>query len=418
MSTPSNDFASEPDSRNRSGSGSKPKALFLAAEAPYPTIGGGPIRASSVLEYLAQRFSVHAIFFLEPGTSYPATAPHSAGLDRVDVIALPFHSRRPFARVLRNALRLVRNRPPLVDRFSGFEAQIERCVSGQRYEAAFIEQFWCAPYIDQVRSSASRVILDVYNVESAWHRSVASSESGPLAWGHLRFARAAQELERYWLPRFDRILATSCHDANLLQAIAADAKVTVYPNALPRIVPPPRADRPEIIFSGNLEYAPNISAVRFFHRNVWPALQSRWPELKWKILSKNPGSIRDLPARDPRIEVTGFVEDAVAVIAQSRVAIVPLLAGSGTRIKILEAWAAGTPVVSTTLGAEGLECRDREHLVLADDAESFTAAVSELLALPVNRERIGAAGRRLYEEKYTWPIAWKALDGVLDDDAG
>jgi polysaccharide biosynthesis protein PslH len=392
--------------------GIKPKALFLAAESPYPMIGGGPIRASSVLEYLAERFSVHAIFFLEPGAG-PQTAAPSGQLDRVDVIPLPFHSKRPVARVLRNVSRLVRNRPPLMDRFSGFEAQIERCVSGQRYEAAFIEHFWAAPYVDQVRASAKRVILDVYNIESEWHRSMASSESGLLAWSHRRFADAALELERYWLPKYDRILATSCHDAELMQAIAPDAKVTVYPNALPLVVPPPRADRPEIVFSGNLEYAPNIAAVRFFHRNVWPALQSRWPELKWKILSKNPGSMRDLSARDPSIQFTGFVDDAVAVIAQSRVAVVPLFAGSGTRIKILEAWAAGTPVVSTTLGAEGLECRDREHLILADDAESFTAAVSDLLALPVNRERIGAAGRRLYEERYTWPTAWKTLAGVL-----
>jgi glycosyltransferase involved in cell wall biosynthesis len=392
--------------------GIKPKALFLAAESPYPTIGGGPIRASSVLEYLADRFSVHAIFFLEPGAG-PQTAAPSGRLDRVDLISLPFHSKRPVARVLRNVARLVRNRPPLMDRFAGFEAQIERCVSGQRYEAAFIEHFWCAPYVDQVRTSAKRVILDVYNIESEWHRSMASSESGLLAWGHRRFAEAALELERHWLPRYDRVLATSCHDAKMMQAIAADAKVTVYPNALPLVVPPPRADRPEIIFSGNLEYAPNIAAVRFFHRNVWPALQSRWPELKWKILSKNPGSMRDLSARDPSIQFTGFVEDAVAVIAQSRVAIVPLFAGSGTRIKILEAWAAATPVVSTTLGAEGLECRDREHLILADNAESFTAAVSDLLALPVNRERIGAAGRRLYEERYTWPTAWKTLADVL-----
>jgi glycosyltransferase involved in cell wall biosynthesis len=95
------------------------------------------------------------------------------------------------------------------------------------------------------------------------------------------------------------------------------------------------------------------------------------------------------------------------------VAVVPVLAGSGTRVKILEAWAARTPVVSTRLGAQGLECRDREHLLLADDPESFTAAVSELLALPDDRARIGAAGRRLYEERYTWQAAWKALDSVL-----
>ena len=134
------------------------------------------------------------------------------------------------------------------------------------------------------------------------------------------------------------------------------------------MTPPPRAERLEIVFSGNLEYPPNIQAVQFFHDKIWPALQSRWPGLRWKILSSNPGPIRQLAARDPHIELTGFVDDAVAVLAQSQVAIVPLLAGSGTRIKILEAWAARTPVVSTPLGAEGLECRDREHLLLADDA--------------------------------------------------
>ncbi len=392
-----------------------PKALFLAAEAPYPILGGGANRAASVLEYLTRRFSVHGIFFREPGSPDPAAAIPPGKLDRADVVELPFHSTSPLARLVRNAARLARNRSPLIDRFSGFEAQIDRFLAGQKYEAAFIEHFWCAPYSDLVRSHSKRVLVDLYNIESAWHRSMASSESGALAWAHRRFARAALEAERYWLPRADGVLVTSCNDAKLVREIVPDVRVTVYPNALPSIVPPPRSDRPEIIFSGNLEYAPNIQAVRFFHRNVWPALQSRWPKLKWKILSKNPGSIRDLALGDSDIQITGFVPDAVAVIAQAQVAVVPLLAGSGTRIKILEAWAASTPVVSTTLGAEGLEYRDREHLILADDAESFTAAVSELLALPVNRERIGAAGRRLYEEQYTWPTAWKALDGALEN---
>jgi len=393
----------------------KPRALFLAAEAPYPIIGGGPNRAASVLEYLARRFSVHGIFFREPGAPDPAAAIPPGRLDRADVVQLPYHSKRLLARLLRNASRLARNRSPLIDRFSGFDAQIERFLNGQRYEAAFIEHFWCAPYVQQLRPRAKRVVVDLYNIESAWHRSMAASESGALAWAHGRFARAALDSERYWLPRFDRILVTSHDDAKLVREIDADVPITVYPNALPLIVPPPRSDRPEIIFSGNLEYAPNIQAVRFFHRNVWPALQSRWPQLKWKILSKNPGSVLDLAQRDSDIQITGFVENAVAVIAQAQVAIVPLLAGSGTRIKILEAWAASTPVVSTTLGAEGLQYRDREHLVVADDAESFTAAVSEMLSLPVHRERIGAAGRRLYEEQYTWQTAWKALDGVLEN---
>src|SRR5580700_1885335 len=106
MNRPSEEFANKP-------SGSKPAALFLAPEAPYPMIGGGPIRAASVLEYLAQRFSVHAIFFREPGAPNPAAAIPPGRVDRVDVIDLPFHSKGPLARVLRNASRMARHCPPL-----------------------------------------------------------------------------------------------------------------------------------------------------------------------------------------------------------------------------------------------------------------------------------------------------------------
>jgi len=371
------------------------------------------MRASSVLEYLASRFSVHGIFFREPGAPDPAAAVPEGRLDRADVIDLPFHSKGKLARLVRNAGRLARNRSPLIDRFSGFASRIEQCLQGRNYDAAFIEHFWCAPYVEQLRPVAKRVIVDVYNVESAWHRSMASSEGGALGWAHRRFAEAALESERRWFPRFDRILTTSADDAKLVQAISKDAKVTVYPNALPCLAAPPRSERCEIIFSGNLEYAPNMQAVRFFHRDIWPALKSSRPALRWKILSRNAGAFLDLPASDPHIQITGFVEDAVAVIAQAQVAVVPLLAGSGTRIKILEAWAAGTPVVSTTVGAEGLEYRDQEHLVVANTAPQFSAAVNQLLSSPSDRHRIGAGGRRLYEERYTWPTAWKALAEAL-----
>jgi glycosyltransferase involved in cell wall biosynthesis len=401
MNRPSTDFAN------------KPAALFLAPEAPYPIIGGGPIRAASVLEYLAQRFSVHAILFREPGALHPAASIPLGRVARVDVVDLPFHSNGALARVMRNASRLARGQPPLIDRFSGFEQQIAGFISGQQYAAAVLEHFWTAPYVELVRARANRVVLDLHNIDSVWHQSMAASERGLSAIGYRRFARSALQLERQWLPQFDDILATSQSDAALVGAIVPGARVSVYPNALPYVAPPPRAERQEIVFSGNLEYRPNIQAVEFFHGKVWPALQSRWPELRWKILSRNPGPMRKLAAQDPNIELTGFVDDAIAVLAQSQVAIVPVLAGSGTRIKILEAWAARTPVVSTTLGAEGLECRDREHLLLADDAESFTTAVSELLAFADDRARIGAAGRRLYEERYTWQAAWKTLDSVL-----
>jgi glycosyltransferase involved in cell wall biosynthesis len=104
------------------------------------------------------------------------------------------------------------------------------------------------------------------------------------------------------------------------------------------------------------------------------------------------------------------VEDAIRELARAKVAVVPLLAGSGTRLKILEAWAAGLPVVSTTLGAEGLGARDDESLLLADGGPAFAEAVSRLLACPDLRQKLGMAGRLLLEQEFTWETAWKKLD--------
>jgi len=371
------------------------------------------LRSASLLEYLARRFSVHAIVFREPGDPDTALAIPSGLVGKIDVVDLPYHSKKPLARTLRNMSRILRNRPPLLDRFSGFENEIAKLLAGRHYDIAIIEHFWCAPYVAQLRPCSRQVILDLHNIESAWHQSLAASEGGARAFALRRFATASVALERMWLPQFDRLLVTSREDLDRVRGIVSDSNITIYPNALPYVAAPHREERDEIVFSGNLEYAPNISAVRFFRERVWPALRSRWPNLRWKIIGRNPEAIRRFVADDARIELTGFVENALTSLAQAQVAIVPLLAGSGTRVKILEAWAAGTAVVSTTLGAEGLECRDGEHLILANGPEDFAQAVSSLLESPADRARIGSAGRLLFEQSYTWPAAWTKLDAVF-----
>jgi glycosyltransferase involved in cell wall biosynthesis len=164
-----------------------------------------------------------------------------------------------------------------------------------------------------------------------------------------------------------------------------------------------------IVFSGNLEYEPNISAVRFFKRKIWHLLRNRWPGLTWEIIGKNPHAIASIVQGDSSIHLTGPVPDAIKAIARSQVAVVPLLAGSGTRIKILEAWAAAVPIVSTSLGAEGLEFVSGEDLLIADDPVTFAEAVSNLLESGGERTRVGEAGRQLYESSYTWQAAWRNL---------
>ena len=164
-----------------------------------------------------------------------------------------------------------------------------------------------------------------------------------------------------------------------------------------------------IVFSGNLEYHPNVSAVRYFREQIWPQLREWWPGLVWRLVGKNPQGVSKITSGDSRIELSGPVADAVTELARAKVAIVPVLAGSGTRVKIIEAWAAGVPVVSTPLGAEGLSARAGEHLLLAEGAPAFRDAVSSLLASAALRDRIGSAGRYLFECEFTWEAAWKCL---------
>jgi glycosyltransferase involved in cell wall biosynthesis len=143
---------------------------------------------------------------------------------------------------------------------------------------------------------------------------------------------------------------------------------------------------------------------------VWPRLREQWPGLAWRLLGKNPSAVRQFTSGDDRIEVIGAVSDAVTELARAKVAVVPLLAGSGTRFKILEAWAARVPVVSTIIGAEGLPVHDGEDVLLADTAEDFAAAVSRLLESPELRRKLARAGRLLLEKEFLWETAWKDLD--------
>jgi glycosyltransferase involved in cell wall biosynthesis len=224
------------------------------------------------------------------------------------------------------------------------------------------------------------------------------------------FARAALELERTWVPRFSMVLAASAADADVIRKRAVGARISIYPNAIPLPALPVSSREHVIVFSGNLEYHPNASAVRFFRRDVWPRLRDRWPDLIWRLVGRNPQAVEQWTKGDDRIQVTGPVADAIAELGRTQIAVAPILAGSGTRLKILEAWGAGLPVVSTTRGAEGLGARHGEHLLLAEGGEPFAKAVTQLLEDEPLRRHLGLAGRRLLERQFTWAKAWECLE--------
>jgi hypothetical protein len=304
-----------------------PTALLISPEAPYPPAGGGALRTASLIEYLVPRYGLELILFREPGAPDPRDALPRQVRDAC-VIDLPFHSRAAAARALRNARRVLRATPPLNDRFGGFEDRIDALLAGRRYDLAVIEHFWCAPYWTSIAPRAGRVVLDLHNVESLLYARCAGAEPWPVSAAMRRFARACRKLERAWLPRFSFVLVASKTDADAVKRLA-DVPVRVYPNALPDIAPLGAPEQDVVAFSGNLEYLPNVSAVRFFRREIWPRLRERWPNLRWRIIGKNPSGIAREVDGDQRIEVSGPVADAVAALAAAKVVVAARLAGRG-----------------------------------------------------------------------------------------
>jgi len=357
-------------------------ALFLSPEAPVAGAGGGGLRSASLLAYLRSRYSVEVAGF-----------------------HLPHHSKTPLARAWRNGWRFLRGVPPLFDRYSGFESQLDPFLQDRRYAVGVVEHFWCASYARVLRPHCDRLVLDLHNIESELTRTHAAASRGVASIAGARFAQAYRRLERQWFPQFDLILVPSEEDRRRVD----HPSVHVFPNALPVIETPRVPEADCIVFSGNLEYHPNVQAIRWFRSEIWPGVRDA---AEWRILGRNPEAIRSIVDGDPRIHLIGPVDDAVASIAEAKTCIVPLLSGSGTRFKILEAWAASRAVVSTALGAEGLGARSGEHLLIANDPAEFAAAILRLLQDSGLRRQLGESGRALYLERYTWPVAWKSLGSI------
>ncbi len=382
-------------------------ALILTPEAPYPITGGGSLRTASLVEYFRSRnVDLHVITWQEPGASDPRAAFPSD--IRVDVLELPFHNRGKLAKAARNLGRFARSVPPLTDRFRGFERQLTDLIRGRSWDVALFEHFWVAEYGRVLRGAAKRLIIDLVDVESVLLERTADLHGFPISMMFRRWARASAEMESRLLADYDTVLVTSDVDAKRIPV-----QSTVYPNTVP-LVPCPSSRvkrRPnELVFSGNWEYHPNISGTRWFVENLWPQIKHQCPGVRCRFVGRNDHGIRNLISSDPDLIATGPVGDAVEAIAESSVAIVPLLNGSGTRLKIIEAWAAAVPVVSTQIGAEGLPGVPGEHLIIADEPHDFATAVVNLLQDSRSQYALGSAGRHLYERELTWASAWTRLE--------
>jgi glycosyltransferase involved in cell wall biosynthesis len=299
--------------------------------------------------------------------------------------------------------------------FPEFAAKINALVRRRDIDLVQIEHSILAGYRDAVPPGCRPLtVLSFHNVAAQQYRRLARLAAGPGDW----VVRALKAyLMRGWegrlAGRFDHCLVVSCADRELLRAQAPGLAVSVVPNGTNADRPPlPEAEAGnDLLFVGVMGYPPNADGVIHFCRTILPLVRREVPDARLLIVGHSPPEAVRRLAGDG-VVVTGAVADVLPYYQQARVCVVPLRAGAGTRLKILEAMALGRPVVSTAVGCEGLEVTDGDHLHVADEPVAFARRVVRLLRARPLREALAARARRLVEERYAWPIIGDRLLGL------
>jgi glycosyltransferase involved in cell wall biosynthesis len=265
--------------------------------------------------------------------------------------------------------------------------------------------------------------LFTHNVEAEIWRRHAETEARRLRKRLYRTQwKRMLRFEGRTVARFDRVLAVSDVDRETLQRLYGNrlaAPVSVIPTGVDTQyfapLPPSRDRRPNIVFTGSMDWLPNSDGVEYFCREILPLVRQEEPEATFTIVGRSPTPAVRRLAAECAVEVTGRVEDVRPYLAKATVYVVPLRIGGGTRLKIFEAMSAGRAVVSTKIGAEGLPAEDGRHLLLADDPPSFARAVVRLIRDAGAREQIERDARALVTERYDWAAAALHLERAIED---
>ncbi len=262
--------------------------------------------------------------------------------------------------------------------------------------------------------------LDEHNIEYDIVRRTASADGGALRrlYSAIEWRKMRKEERHAWI-HLDGCTVTSVRDQEMLLSDEPTAHTAVVPNGVDldffRVSPLlAQGDPQTVLFFGAIDYYPNTDAMLFFLHDVLPALVERHRHLRMCIVGRRPPE-SIVAQKTADVEVTGVVDDVRPWLDRAEVVVVPLRIGGGTRLKILEAMSMGKAVVSTTLGAEGLDVIPERDLLIADDAAAFVTQIGRLLDHPALRERIGASARKVVSAQYSWKGAVKDLSAFYNE---
>ncbi|RJP50443.1 MAG: glycosyltransferase [Anaerolineaceae bacterium] len=397
------------------------RVLFIVDRIPYPVLGGAALRNYNLLRRLAAEHEVWLVAFTKNAEQREAVHhldDFCAGVEFVEAESQGALSDLPnFAKYI------LRGIPPELRFFASptLTQKIQALLARFQFDVIHIDQIYMGLYLETIPpAQRPRTLWGLHDVDFVKYRRIIQLESKKTRklrlWLNNHFMYG-------WEPRqaskFGRCLTVSEMDRQLLLEKNPKLRIEVIPNGVDAHL---FAIRPEVqgqyvlIFVGNMAYLPCADAVLYFCEQILPQIRRAIPNVEFWVVGKDPPE-KIQALNGDGIRVTGRVEDVRPYYVQSTACVVPLRAGGGTRLKILESLAMGRPVVSTSIGCEGLELKDGEHILIADDPAAFAQQTVRLLKDSSFRQQLARNGRQAVEARYDWDVITKKLVDVYREVA-
>lgn len=391
--------------------------LYLVHRMPFPPDKGDKVRSYHLLQHLAREHRVFVGTFIDD----PDDERHVEALSRLcaGLHAVRLHPRR--ARVA--SLAGLATGEPLTLRYyrdAGLARWVAGIVERERPAASIVFSSSMAPYA--TAHPALPMIVDFVDVDSAKWADYAPRHRWPLSALYAREGRTLLAYERAVAAQARHSFFATDKEAELFHRLAPEsaARVEGMANGVDAnyFAPDPARTSPylpgetPLVFTGAMDYWPNVDAVTWFAKDILPALRAKRPELRFHIVGRSPtAAVKALAG--PAVNVTGTVPDVRPYLQHAAVVVAPLRLARGIQNKVLEAMAMQRPVVAATSCVQALEVEDGAEILSAGDAQACTRAVDALLDAPQRAQAVGLAGRRRVVQSYAWPARLRALDASL-----
>jgi glycosyltransferase involved in cell wall biosynthesis len=385
------------------------KILLITADLPYPSESGAAIRNMGIIRGLTGAGRRITLLSFAEQTPEPDSNPLFQFCETLHTVATPHH--RKLKRVIKL---LLSDSADMEFRLASaeFERRLRRILREKAFDLIQFSGIELGRYLPIIRANrrGAKVVYDALNAEAELQRVVAQVDRGdsrrlPAAIYSTVQSQRLIDYERTICQNVDAIIAVSEEDGDFLKRYGG-APIYVLANgiAVADYASPPdsRREAYQLVFSGKMDYRPNVDAVEWFYRAVLPGIHKRFPQMSLLVVGRNPHARIQQFAADERVKVTGWVDSIQPYLHRAAIYVVPLRMGSGTRLKILQAMAAGCAVVSTSIGAAGLNEEVRGALSIADGAQNFAEAVGALLQDEGRRRELGIQAERQVKKHHDW----------------